>query len=125
MCRSPRGSEVDPERPLLSDGQAVLGRFAIDEKATFGPQLARYPRSIRPIFLAHQKQQPDPPLALTRQALGGCDHGGGQPLGVAAAAAVDRLAIFAEGNVRWDSVQVRGKDQRRKLPECVQIIPAY
>ena len=70
------------------------------------------------------KQQPNP-KSHGPQSLGGGHLGGEDALGVADAAAVQKLLILAEGNVGRNGIHVRGKDQIGRLAGRARIdIPA-
>ena len=120
--RAARRRQVHAERALLADRQAVLGRLAVDQEAPARLQAGRRAGAVGAVLLADQEQQPDPPLAARGQPLRRRDHRGGEALGVAAPAAMDRVRVLGQREIRRHAVHVGGEHQRRRLAEGEQVV---
>ena len=104
--------QLDTQRPLRRDGQAVLGRLAVDQELHAARLLVRNLSTLTVALLAHQKQQANV-NALGLQLLGGCDLSHDDALGVAGAAAVDAICRFRRRNERRDRIHVGGQRKLR------------
>ena len=105
-------------------GQAVVGGLAVDEEAAaLGLRLATLaPAESRSSPL--HKQQPNPE-SRRPQRLGGGHLRGDDALGVADAAAIQKLVVLAEWDVGRNGVHVRGKHQIGRLARRARIdVPA-
>ena len=90
------GAEGRSQSAFGRQRETIVGRFAVDEKAAALGIFVGEPRPGGVALLADDEEQADL-SALVAQAHGGGDLRGDDALGVATAAAVDELVVFAAG----------------------------
>jgi hypothetical protein len=105
------GAELDAEAAFGGEGEAVVGGFAVDDELrAFGGGVGEEGAGGVALF-ADDVEEGDA-LAGGDELFGGGDLGGDDSLGVAGAAAVEEVGVFAAGAEEgWDGVHVRGEDE--------------
>src|SRR5688572_1227276 len=110
MSRAPFGAEVVAECATCPDAEAIVGRLAIDEKPRSRCQRLRALGAVAAPLFADDEQQPDVRDAFPPQLLDGGYLAGGDPLRVARAAAIQRVAVEMAGKKRRDAIEMRRQD---------------
>ena len=104
--------EDGAQRAFRCQGEAIVGGFAVDEEAAaFGRIVGDLGSGGVALFAGDKEQAHGIPSA--RKRFGGGDLGGDDPLGVADAAAVEEVGVFAEGEEGRNGIHMGGKNQVR------------
>ena len=107
MLRPAFGFDDDTQRAFGRNRLMALGRFAVDQKTIAVRNRIRGLRAIAPVLFANQIKQPDVRQAFVFQLLRREDLGGDHAFGVARAASVNVLLVFAETDEWRHGVHVR------------------
>ena len=118
------GLEDGTQGAFGGQGKAIVGGFAIDEKAAaFGIEVGGLGTCRVALFAAHKQQSNS--KSLCAQGFCRCDLAGDNALRIRDSAAVHKVLILAEGDIGRDSVHVGGEDQIGRLPGHARVdVPA-
>lgn len=102
--------EGGAEGAFGGEGEAIVSRFAVDEEAAaFGGEIGDLGAGGVALFAGDEEEADG--QARGAEGLSGGYLGGDDALGIADAAAVEELGVFAKGDVGGDGVHVGGEDK--------------
>lgn len=109
MSHAAIGVKFNAKSAFGGKGEAVIGGFAVDEKAgAFGVEVG-YGGTGRVALFADDEKEADLDVGVA-EAVGGGDLGGDDPFGIAGSAAVKELIVFAEAEEGRDGVHMGGEN---------------
>jgi hypothetical protein len=104
------GVELDAESAFAGEGESVVGGFSVDEEARAAGILVGDGGSGGVTFFSDDEEEGDLEVGVAEFFCGG-NLGGDDALGVAGAAAIEEVGVFAAGAKEgWDGVHVGGED---------------
>ena len=106
------GADLGAQRALGGEGDAIIGRLSVDEEAASARAEVGDFRAGGVPLLADDEEQGNL-HTLIAQALGRGNLRGDDALGVAGAASVDVVFVFAGGDERRNGIGVCGEDHVR------------